>query len=462
MLERSDQRLGELSFCLPLQFHVTVETKIVQKRPRARCGAPAAGGGLSSHSSNRRGCALPIPRPRGFILRERLAVVSVLLVLLTAAVVLRPASPPTTDPIAAIRAAKAGDTVVVGAGTFTGSVTVPDGVTIVGEGMTSSWIKGAMTFGSNVRVSDLKIGDAGMNAVHNKDGATNTTFERVRFRGGGGRDWTYVVNLGSGSDCDHITFKDCLVERNLGVEVAGSDKGFNNISIWTNVNARVSDITFEGCHIGVSNGQGGHDTGSPRMGLECFVHQETAPPEYGWKNITLRDCVFEAADGHTADFSDIPNARGTGLLIEGCTFKGGGLGGKWGWTVALEMPLNPVIRNNTFLRGSGTWGYVLAVCDRNDTAYKSTGATITGNIFDLDTDNGIAPEMDGWPFVLNGYDNRFTGNTVHCHYGTKTLFALDHAYRNAITGNTFNIGSRRFVTQINGSTDNTVSPNTLM
>ena len=36
-------------------------------------------------------------------------------------------------PIAAIRAARSGDTVVVGSGTYVGRLTVPDGVTVVGR-----------------------------------------------------------------------------------------------------------------------------------------------------------------------------------------------------------------------------------------------------------------------------------------------------------------------------------------
>jgi hypothetical protein len=364
---------------------------------------------------------------------------------------------PAANPIAAIQAARAGDTVVVGAGTFSGSVTVPSGVTIVGAGSASSWLKGKMTFGSNTVVRDLKIGDAGMNAVRNGAGATNTLFERCRFRGGGGASWTYVVNLGSGNSCSRITFTDCEVERNLGVEVAGSDNGYNNVSIWCDKDRTVTDITFDGCHMGVSNGV---KTGAPRMGLECFNYDDTVAGG-GWKNVTLRDCVFEATDGHSADFSDQSFARATGLLIEGCTFKGGGLGGRWGWTLDLEMPLNPVIRNNTFYRGLGNWGYVIAVCDRGDTAYTSCGASITGNLLDLDANNGIAPVTNGWPVLLNGYDNRFTGNTVKCHYGTSSLFMLDHAYRSVITGNTFSIGSRPLTTPINGSSGNTTSPNTV-
>jgi hypothetical protein len=365
--------------------------------------------------------------------------------------------------VKAMSAATGGtESVYLPAGTYrVTSISVPDGLVVTGAGMGATWLKGHVDFGSSQSFSDLKVGDLGVSAVKNKNGATGTTFERVRFRGGGVRAWTYVVSLGSGASCSQITFKDCLVERNLGVEVVGEDRGFNNITLWTSRTGRVSDVTFEGCYIGVSNGQSGRSVGSPRMGIECYVNQATAPTDYGWKNVVLRNTVFEAADCHTADFSDIPSARGTGLLIEGCTFKGGGYSNvKWMWTLALEMPLNPVVRNNLFLRGNGTWGYILGIADRGDTGYTSTGALITGNTFDLDFDNGI-PISLGWPFVLQGYDNRFIGNTVHCHYGTRDLMVLDRAYRNTVTGNTFNIGSRPLLTQINGSSGNTVTPNTV-
>ncbi|MEI6246827.1 MAG: glycosyl hydrolase family 28-related protein, partial [Acidobacteriota bacterium] len=145
-----------------------------------------------------------------------------------------------------------------------------DGLRLDGAGRKASWLKGKLTFGSGVVVRDLKIGDAGMSAVHNRDGATNTVFENCRFRGGGGKAWTYVVDLGSRNACDHITFKNCEVERNLGVQ-SGADQGFNDVTIWSAVGKPVTDITFDGCHIGVSNGAGGRDTGSPRFGLECYT-----------------------------------------------------------------------------------------------------------------------------------------------------------------------------------------------
>jgi hypothetical protein len=378
---------------------------------------------------------------------------------ITTAPVPTPVPTPANDPIAAIKAAKAGDTVSVAAGTFTGNVDVPDGVTVVGAAKDASWLKGHVTFGSNERISDLRIGDAGMSAVHNRNGATNTVFERCRFRGGGGRAFTYVIDLGSGAAASHITFKDSEVERNLGVE-SGGDQGFNDIGIWIGAGGPVSDITFDGVHVGVSNGQGGHDTGAPRFGMECYTDPGSGTS--GWQNITIRNSVFEAADMETADFSDTPTARGTGLLIEGNTFKGGGYANvKWKYVLNFEMPLGVVVRNNVFQRGYGGWGSILNVTDRGNSGYTGPGAVFTGNTFDLDTENGIAAEPDAYPIVIKGSDNQFTNNTIQCHYGSNAVVLLDGAHNNTVTGNTFNIGSRSSVSATNGSSGNTISSNTV-
>lgn len=374
----------------------------------------------------------------------------------------------TTDDTAAIVAAMSAavsnttHSVYVPAGVYEiSSITVPRELTVTGSDAGSTWLKGRVLFGSNQRYVDLKIGDYGASAVQNESGATNTTFERCRFRGGGGSDWTYVVRLGMSDPCSHITFSDCEVERNLGTEGPEGDDGFNNVAIISaSDSGEVHDITFEGCHIGVSNGQGGRDIGSPRMGLECYTERGVTT---GWYNITVRNCVFEAADYHTADFSDNPTARGTGLLIEGCTFKGGGYAQtKWMFTLVLEMPLNPIVRNNTFYRGYGDWGYVFGIGDRDNPDYGPSGALITGNVFDLDTDNGIPPTENGWPFGLGGQGNRFIGNTVHCHYGTRELMLIpDDARDSVVAGNTFNVGSRPLFRIFDGASRNTLSPNTV-
>jgi len=159
----------------------------------------------------------------------------------------------------------------------------------------------------------------------------------------------------------------------------------------------------------------------------------------------------------TADFSDTPVGRSSGVLIEGCTFKGGGFANTYYKnTLNFEMPLNVVVRNNTFLRGTGGWGYVLNVTDRGNTAYTGSGAVFTGNVFDLDTDSGI-PTVDAYPIAFKGTGNQFTGNTIRCHYGSTPMVTLDGASGNVVSGNTF-LG-RGGVLQINGASGNTISPN---
>ncbi|MEI6246828.1 MAG: right-handed parallel beta-helix repeat-containing protein, partial [Acidobacteriota bacterium] len=183
---------------------------------------------------------------------------------------------------------------------------------------------------------------------------------------------------------------------------------------------------------------------------------------HGWKNITLRNCVLEAADMETADFADYAGARASGVLIEGCTFKGGGLSASASWrnTLNFEMPLGVVVRNNTFYRAGGDWGCVLNVTDSGTKSGSGPGAIFTGNTFDLDYDNGIADE-DGYPIMLMGFDNQFTNNTINRHYGTRSAVALYGAHNNTVAGNTFNIGDRASVWELNAASGNTLSPNTV-
>ena len=155
-------------------------------------------------------------------------------------------------------------------------------------------------------------------------------------------------------------------------------------------------------------------------------------------------------------------ARSGGVLIEGCTFKGGGYASShFKYTLNFEMPLGVVVRNNVFLRGLGSWGYILNVTDDGTKGGSGPGAIFTGNTFDLDAKNGIAPVSVGWPIVLMGYDNQFTDNTVRCHYGTLPVVTLDRAFRSTVTGNVFDVGGRTPIAGTPGSTNNSVSPNSV-
>ena len=172
------------------------------------------------------------------------------------------------------------------------------------------------------------------------------------------------IFLGSGrNSCDHVTFKDCLIERNLGDENADRSMNYNNISFiedGASANgSHMDSITFDGCHVGVSNGRTDipRNIGSPRAGLECYTQDNGDDFAYhGWSNVKVIDCVFEATDSFCIDLADSLDARGEHIsgpaLISGCTLKGGGYASdRFAYTICLEAPKGVVIENNLIYRG---------------------------------------------------------------------------------------------------------------
>jgi hypothetical protein len=271
--------------------------------------------------------------------------------------------------------------------------------------------------------------------------------------------------LGADGDVSNIVFRDCQVERNLGTEDATFSNGFNGITIYEAKNAHVSDITFDGCHIGVTNGIA---AGSPRMGMECWTTPEDAGGSgRGWARITVRDCVFEPTAIHQLDFACYGDSgQGDGVLVEGCTFKGGGenIGGtRWGYGICLEWPKNVVIRNNRFQRCDEA-----AIYSANFGQSYNTGWSITGNTFDWDAaENGIIARRG--IVVLTGAGNVVTGNTFIWH-GSFSAWASngcvelsEGATGNTITGNAFYISqTQKVVNEWGGASGNTISPNTVV
>jgi hypothetical protein len=357
---------------------------------------------------------------------------------------------------AAKSAASAGKPLYVPPGRYVmGTVTIPDGVTMSGASGGGSWLNGRVNFGSDCTFTDLTIGAAGNAAVRNISGASRTSFTRCRFRGGGGASGTSgapVVALGFSWACDHITFAACDIERNAGVENGSMSNGYNNVTVGVDDGASVTDILFDGCQIGVSNGVA---AGSPRMGVEVVTQAGQAGT---WQNVTFRNSTVEVCDSHGLDFSDDAGAlRSSGLLVEGCTLKGGGKAQRnWGTTLDLEFPVGAVIRNNIIGRG---WEGALLMTDRGTSGYTQPTAEIVGNVFDL-SDNGVA--TNGWyPIILKGAGNAFTANTVKGGDGP-AIVGLDACRGNTVSGNNFlGIGSRPSVKEYNGSSGNSITPNTV-
>ena len=320
---------------------------------------------------------------------------------------------------------------------------LPDGLRITGADSRRSWLKGGVVFGSGQYVRRLRLGRLGY-STQNGRGASGTVFEECRFRGGGGAPGSIdapVLQLGFRHSVEHITFKDCLIERNLGTENARHSRGFNNIGI-TEVaaagHAHVDSITFDGCHVGVSNGRTDipRNIGGPRAGLEAYTDPNGAPV-HGWSNLNLVNCVFEATDSFCVDLADTPlpsGERASGpARIAGCTLKGGGWGGApFGYTLCLEAPKGVVIENNTIYRGyNNTLG-----CGASSGI--GGGYIIRDNTIDCTFDNGITPlPATGYHamVLLLGDGNVFTGNTIVTNVGGPQL-ELQNFTRGSVTGNT--------------------------
>jgi len=305
---------------------------------------------------------------------------------------------------------------------------LPDGVVVAGASRSKTWLKGGLTFGSHTTICDLKIGDRGV-SLRNRRGATYTTFVRCRLRGGGGAGTDApVVMLGGASgnnSLNHVTFRSCQVERNLGAENWSRNaygRGFNNITVHENAapgGSHIGYLRFIGCRVGVSNGSGGHDTGSPRAGIEVWSSKPRAVAQ-GWHHLVIRGCTFEATDRFCVDLADFPTASGRHLagpaLIEDNVIKGAGWGPgahPWSYSICLEAPRDVTIRGNTIYAAHLT----------TIAGSYSAGTVIERNVIDLTVPNGVTQTGDE-AVVLKGKGSVFRKNVLKAGPGSGALLYL--------------------------------------
>jgi hypothetical protein len=331
-------------------------------------------------------------------------------------------------------------TVTYGAVTTANPNNYADGAVVAGAGIGVTTLTGKLDYGSSQEFRDMTIDATGDECIHNKNGASGTTFRRVRFRGGRAGapdgDFATVAFGGENLSCDHITFIDCEVERNLGL---GDNIGLVEDGSLIN-GTHVSDVTFTGCHVGVSNGNGGHDTGGPRMGVELYTYPDGSNGEcyHGWSNFVFTDCVFEATDDLCFDLADGPSkygGRASGpATMTRCTFMGGGYSGTQtnSASVAVEGCKDVTFTDCLFYRGrEETFGIGFS-------SGVSTGLTVTGCTFDLTYDNGITQTGDEYnnENVIGGDDTTFTNNTIHNGAGG-TMMGIIQATNSNVENNTF-------------------------
>ncbi len=335
--------------------------------------------------------------------------------------------------VTALDSAGAAGVVCFPAGTYRitgGPLRIPSGVSLRGDGMDASWIKGRVDFGSDQLYIDLKIGDAGDCALHNQDGANNVRFERCRFHGGGGYDGEHaigeglqgpVITIGDDGDATNIVFYDSIVERNLGTEIPemwpALTNGCNNISItdrWSG--PHVAHVTFERCVVGAFNGVA---TGAPRAGLEAWCDSSSGSPDHCWEDINILDSTFEGADMFTIDFSTTPTLGGP-VRVERTVIRGAGnmaIPQVYNYDLCLECPAQFSIRDNTFYRSRMEAINMVTGSDDNSCDGKDlSGSVISGNQFLLDEDNGIESwDWDVFSFFGNNFE--FSNNTIRVNQG---------------------------------------------
>jgi hypothetical protein len=367
-----------------------------------------------------------------------------------------------SDILAAVTAYKAAgkDGLYFPAGEYllSSALTVPDGTTLVGSGMTTAWLQGQVWFGSASDFTDLKIGpeSAGLAGLKNTDGSDGSSFTRCHFRGGGAEsdnDNSSTVNLGDGYDLSNLTFTDCEFERSLGTLWSGSADNThreNTVTLYAMSNT-IDTVTFEGCDIGVSNGVA---SGNQRMGVETWTYDNVSR---WWKNITFKNCHVRPSNITGLDFACYNNStQGDGVLVEGCTIHGSGVdpkGTAWGQGITLEWPKNVTIKDNTFY--CCTEGAIYPDYSNRPNFSAASNLVVTGNIFDFDTsEGGITADSNTGMCVTHGSGGTITGNTFIWHGETNILgcvwFAGEDATGNTCTGNTFNVSATQTICRNTG------------
>ena len=232
--------------------------------------------------------------------------------------------------IASAAARGSGTTVYFPAGTYAHgtSLTIPDGVSLKGSGIGATRLEFTLVFGSDQTVSDMRVGAAPRTALFSRSGTTarNTTFLRVRFRGGGPvpgvtydpTSTSYVgynalIQLGgkeSTRSQSHISFVDCEFERVAGPWVSRYVRG-NTISAWEDNRsgrAHLEYISFTRCHFGVKNAAGAYGALSANVELKTNTYTQYPEFAHNWHDWTFKDCIFERSGDFNIDFTDSARA----------------------------------------------------------------------------------------------------------------------------------------------------------
>jgi hypothetical protein len=327
------------------------------------------------------------------------------------------------------------------------TVTVPDGVTIIGTG-NASWLQGAVIFGSNDVFQNLSIGAAGVRLEH-VNGANNTTFTGCTFIGGGGAGNVNVITLGGPcGSLSNVQFANCSIQCNFGTSEAAGASALNDVGISTQGSATITNLTFTGCDFGTFNGT---RTGSPCM--DVVVNERGGVIQ----GLQFNGCTFEYSDETCLDIESpalatpIPGQ----FIIKNNLIKGAGVAGSlWAQGLCLEVGQSAVVTGNTIY--GGKYG-ALEIWSGGQPSEQSL-AVISGNT--IDATQGYVPVTNA--VHINASQATFTNNTLRYPAGSCGGVSLDGVTGCIVTGDSFvqTTPGGSAVSQVNGASGNTISGNT--
>ena len=273
-----------------------------------------------------------------------------------------------------------------------------------------TWLRGAVRFSSNVRVSDMKIGDLLSTRTVGPAGrnTSNVRFTRVRFRGGGG--YGGCIFGVDAESVNRLVLDRCRFERNLGVWNSNGGSGALWFAVDTSMGNVIRNVTIKGSVFGCTNGV---RKGQPTYNLVCWQSEESGSG--WWGNITITGNTFETTDEFNLDFDGLLQ-RDNGhnnVIIRDNIIKGGGKiradGSKpsWGYTICTEPTRKGTIIENNRLY-TGYYNVFKTTKNTTDTIFRN-------NVIDLTVANGVQPYYAAFYRTVNLYDgarNQVKGNKI--------------------------------------------------
>ncbi len=231
---------------------------------------------------------------------------------------------------AAISAAKAkgpGTTVFFPRGDYShATLTWPDGINLRGAGIGATRLDFALKFGSNSFIENATMGGTQSTSFSFVNGAHDSVFEDVRFRGRGFSLWQatdFTSEFNGGVVNRSGNFHDVAFRR-AEFEYTGVADG-DLWSIWWDVRAgggSIYDVTWEDCVFGAKNSTGAFGQG--RMGILI----QPSPPEHASDGPRPGAAITGSTD-YNFDWSQVTHGSGTaipaadyGFRITGCYFVG--------------------------------------------------------------------------------------------------------------------------------------------